>query len=284
MNPEIPNQLRNKFVGLDIYLARHCNLRCRGCTRFANIAKPQFYDYDQYVLDIHKIKDLGIIPEHVTISGGEPLLHPRAIDFLELARELFPTIEIGISSNGILFTKQSDEWYKKISDLNVSFTYTKYPTTAVDYDKIHELGKKYNIPIVNINELSFFTKDTNPLGTRDELDTHYLRKPKENDAIPLPEVKKLCICGGDCPAIFNGKLFQCGIACNVNALNEKYHTDFKVTEDCYLEVSKITSKEELYKFLLKPTSFCRYCYNNANHKFKWERGVVDKDDWLKYYE
>ena len=191
---------------------------------------------------------------------------------------------MGISSNGILFTKQTDDWYRRLASLGASFTYTKYPTTAVDYDKIHELGEKYGIDIININSLSFFTKNTDPLGTRNELDTHHLRKPKENETVALPEIKKLCICGGDCPAIFNGKLFQCGIACNVNALNEKYHTDFKVTEDCYLEVSKITSKEELYKFLLKPTSFCRYCYNNENHKFKWERGVVDKDDWLKYYE
>lgn len=71
MNYDVMKYIGYDHIGLDFYTAKHCNLKCRGCIRFANIAKPQFYDYDQYVLDVNKIKDLGIIPEYITISGCE---------------------------------------------------------------------------------------------------------------------------------------------------------------------------------------------------------------------
>lgn len=283
MNYDVMKFIAYGGVGLDIYTSKHCNLKCRGCIRFANIAKPQFYDFDQFKIDIVKIKELNFQPQHITMSGGEPLTNPKTIDFVELTRKYFPDIHLGISTNGLLFTRQSDEWYKRCAACNVELTYTKYPTDLIDYDKIHEIGDKYGILIQNINSLSFFTKDTVPQGTRDELDTHHLREPTDLDPV-FSKIKKLCICGGDCPAIFNGKVYQCGVVCNVNALNEKYGTNFKVTEDCYVELSKLKNVRELYDFLLKPTSFCRYCYNDENHKFKWERGVVNKDDWLKYYE
>ena len=33
----------NGGVGFEVLLTSHCNLKCRGCMRYSNIAKQEFY-------------------------------------------------------------------------------------------------------------------------------------------------------------------------------------------------------------------------------------------------
>lgn len=268
-------------VGFEVFLTSHCNLKCRGCMRYCNIAKPEYYPFEKLKQDFLNFKRIKHDNMYFCLTGGEPLLHPNFLEIAEWLNQQFPTCYVVTCTNGMLFTKQTDEWYRRLASLGASFTYTKYPTDAVDYDRIHELGEKYGIDIVNINSLSFFTKNTDPLGTRNELDTHHLRKPKDNESVVLPEVKKLCICGGDCPAIFNGKLYTCGRSFNIKYLNKKFNLNYP--EDSYIEVSSITSPEELFTFCRTPGKLCSFCANvdsNNSQKVAWSQDPAELTDYL----
>jgi len=72
------------LTSLQIELTSRCNERCVHCyipheNKLANIEDSLFYDV------LEQCKELGLL--NLTLSGGEPMLHPHFIDYLRKAQE-----------------------------------------------------------------------------------------------------------------------------------------------------------------------------------------------------
>ena len=89
MNKEILDQLKTRQVKLEVLLAAHCNLKCRYCAGFSCIADKEFYEFDQIVNDLRTLKKNKLNITCLSLSGGEPLLHPRIIEICRTIRLLF---------------------------------------------------------------------------------------------------------------------------------------------------------------------------------------------------
>ena len=94
----------NKLNALYCFITRGCNLRCRHCYTGArqNAAgtRPPALDAGLFRDVVRRAKQLGV--SCVKLSGGEPLLHPRIGEILEIAgRE---RIDVVLSTNGVLCT------------------------------------------------------------------------------------------------------------------------------------------------------------------------------------
>jgi MoaA/NifB/PqqE/SkfB family radical SAM enzyme len=77
---------------------RRCNLACTYCNEFDDFSKP--VPTDQMLRRVDKLGELGT--SVVTISGGEPLLHP---DLDDIIRRMRPNgIVSGLITNGYLLT------------------------------------------------------------------------------------------------------------------------------------------------------------------------------------
>jgi MoaA/NifB/PqqE/SkfB family radical SAM enzyme len=77
---------------------RRCNLACTYCNEFDNFSKP--VPTGQMLRRVNKLGDLGT--SVITISGGEPLLHP---DLDEIIRQMVRRrIVSGLITNGYLLT------------------------------------------------------------------------------------------------------------------------------------------------------------------------------------
>src|SRR3974377_2409503 len=61
---------------------RRCNLDCTYCNEFDDTSKPVPLDVLKNRLDI--LADIGT--SVITISGGEPLMHPALVDFIRHIR------------------------------------------------------------------------------------------------------------------------------------------------------------------------------------------------------
>src|ERR1700729_421511 len=61
---------------------RRCNLSCTYCNEYDDFSKP--VPVDVMVSRINKLADLGT--SIVTLSGGEPLLHPDLAEFIGAMR------------------------------------------------------------------------------------------------------------------------------------------------------------------------------------------------------
>jgi len=87
-----------------IKLTDECNLSCKYCYAQSGILNRKFLELDQ----LKKIvKDLNEIANNIdyTLSGGEPLLYPHAIELMEYIN--FMGNKIFLLTNGMLITKEN---------------------------------------------------------------------------------------------------------------------------------------------------------------------------------
>jgi len=75
---------------LVVHLTDHCNLNCKGCTHFSNIAKPAFADVEQFECEFKQLATIFSEITEIYLLGGEPLLHPRLTEFLRSRAQPFP--------------------------------------------------------------------------------------------------------------------------------------------------------------------------------------------------
>lgn len=79
---------------------RRCNLSCTYCNEYDDFSKP--VPKDVLVGRIHRLGDLGL--SILTLSGGEPLLHPELDDIIHATRRR--GILAGMITNGYLLTAE----------------------------------------------------------------------------------------------------------------------------------------------------------------------------------
>lgn len=89
-----------KRIGIPI--VEHCNLNCKGCLHFCNLNQEEFYyDCNEFECDVMRISELFDDIEVLRLYGGEPLLHPKIIKLLEIARRYLKKAKIEILTNGL---------------------------------------------------------------------------------------------------------------------------------------------------------------------------------------
>ena len=94
----------NKLNALYCFITRGCNLRCRHCYTGArhrvDERHPHSIDAGLFRDVVGRAKQLGV--SYVKLSGGEPLMHPRIGEILEIAGR--DRIGVVLSTNGVLCT------------------------------------------------------------------------------------------------------------------------------------------------------------------------------------
>ena len=81
------------------HLISACNYTCRFC--FARNLGEDPVSFDDGVGIIQKLVDLGM--DKINFAGGEPLLHPRLLDYCRVAKDLGMTVSI--TTNGSLLNE-----------------------------------------------------------------------------------------------------------------------------------------------------------------------------------
>ncbi|MEE9418755.1 MAG: radical SAM protein [Desulfatiglandaceae bacterium] len=113
MNKE---QRTNSLNQIYFYLTEGCNLKCRHCwiaPKYQSSDKSfPSLDPDLFRSIIRQAKPLGLLG--VKLTGGEPLLHPRVRDLLEVVRS--EELRLTVETNGILCTPELAEKMKATSE------------------------------------------------------------------------------------------------------------------------------------------------------------------------
>jgi SynChlorMet cassette radical SAM/SPASM protein ScmF len=106
-----------------VYMTGGCNLACQHCwiapAFQLNGGSGGHLDYDLFALAVDEGLPLGL--RHVKLTGGEPLLHPDFVKFVDLLKE--KELGLTIETNGILMTRSLAHYLKEKSTLNhISFS------------------------------------------------------------------------------------------------------------------------------------------------------------------
>jgi len=107
-----------------------CNLRCPTCLYLLN--DPEMFEQADYMpIDLYK-SILLKYQDHIrriTLTGGEPLLHPEIGEFIDFAKSL--KISVGLPTNGILIKN-------KLSILKKVSGHIQISLDAYDYESFHK--------------------------------------------------------------------------------------------------------------------------------------------------
>lgn len=189
---------RRKIISesVEYNVVEHCNLACYNCDHASPLLAERFASLDSFERDAGALA--GVLhARQLRIVGGEPLLHPRLLDFLRAARGRGIADELVVLTNGTLLHKMPPEFYALIDRLWVSV----YPGVkhAIDWSECSRLCMDHDV-ILDIRHRPEFM--------------HTLTNVKIEDAETIGAVFQDCGMVGErgCPAIYDGRFYPCCVA------------------------------------------------------------------------
>ena len=215
-----------KKVILEIHLANHCNLNCKGCSHYSPISDSKFLSLGEMENILKKIEKYQEWFSQFRLLGGEPLLNPSIISLIKTARKYINKIPIELVTNGSLLLNDkicSENFWKSVSENNIKINVTLYPNN-VDINLIEEKCKKYNVSFkiyANRNVDNGFKK--------------FLLDPQRKG-----NIFNFFFCEeSPCFQIINDRIFTCPENAYVEVLNKRFKTNFKISKRDYLKLDKL---------------------------------------------
>jgi hypothetical protein len=252
-------------LGFEVSVCDHCNLNCVSCEHFSPIADETFLDIERYEKDCKRLSELfGGEIGWLHLMGGEPLLHPRLVEILEISRKYFRTGSIELVSNGILLLHMSDLFWDACRKNDITVAVTQYPIT-LDHKAIKrkaaETGIKFRYYFIGHKTMH-----------KKPLDIHGKQHIGEN--------LSLCHKFNTCVQLVDGKLYTCIEMAYIKYFNKYYNQNLVVDENDSIDIYKAETKNEILEKLAKPVSFCKYCdIKNTDFGIEWRVSKKEITEW-----
>ncbi|MBI1806831.1 MAG: radical SAM protein [Ignavibacteria bacterium] len=107
-------------IEAQLIVTRRCNLSCGYCFEYDNTSAPvPFEDLCRWIDSLHRLKVV-----HITLLGGEPLMHPQVADIVAYGRK---HSTVSITTNGFLLSEKVIEHLNeaKLSHMQISIDTSK---------------------------------------------------------------------------------------------------------------------------------------------------------------
>jgi hypothetical protein len=199
---------------LELHLADHCNLNCKGCSHFSPIAEKRFADLNEHERDMKQLQKLFSTIHKIVLMGGEPLLNPQIDSFLFVTRSCFPKANILIYTNGILLPQMSETFWNACRACSVGIDVSLYPPLKQKESALIQLVEDNGLKVY-VHSVTFF----------------YAFYNRNGDTDSSAAFKK---CRNRFPMLKEGKIYICPEPATINYFNEKY--DLKVPRTGFADI------------------------------------------------
>ncbi|MDR2409157.1 MAG: radical SAM protein [Bacteroidales bacterium] len=256
---------RNKLQ-FEVHLTEHCNLNCKGCCHFSPIAETEFLNCTVFEQDCRRLYDLTRCHvDKIHLMGGEPLLHPKLTEIMDIASKYFDTGIIEIVTNGILLLKQSKKFWECCRKNKVTIIITNYPINRDD-NTIKQMAEKYHV------HLEYWGGD---IKTFDCIPLDLSGSQDCEKSFKSCRTKNLCI------QLKDGKLYTCHTAAYITHFNRYFRTNIQLDKNDYVDIYKAKNLHEILNFLSKPIPLCNYCNTtNPISGLKWDTSNKQITEWI----
>ncbi len=180
---------RVRTRALEIHLTDHCNLRCKGCCTLSPFLPERHVDPERLRADL-ALARRGLLPEFLTLTGGEPLLHPRIVDCLRVAKAAGLASTVSVTTNGVLLPRMPDEFWIELDRLTLSV----YPGIRLAADLIRSKCEEHGVEL--------------RIKRQDEFEDLTLDEPRADDALTW-EVYSRCWMKRRCHLLRDGVFYTC---------------------------------------------------------------------------
>jgi organic radical activating enzyme len=251
----------------EINLADQCNLNCQMCDHFSNISPVVFVDVDVFDRDFRRMSELcGSGIAGIELLGGEPLLHPRIAELMEMARNYFTeTGAINIWTNGLLLKSMNSDFWKSCGENAIQVHLTKYPVD-IDVDGCRAVAARHGVLITvefdDCEKMSYKPK-LDPSGSQPVYSHAY------------------CAALNNCRVLKNGRMFNCPSSAYIDIFNDYFGWNFRHAESDSVDIYRITTYEELAEFTTRRSAFCSYCVLEGRGELSdWRRSSRTIEEYL----
>lgn len=252
----------NQLQHLQFHVADKCNLNCRRCQHFSNIASDiAFPKFENVERDFFRLKELFNDINRIAILGGEPLLNPQLPQYCRMARQSFPYAKIDIITNGLLVRNMSRELITTVLENDILINISYYPVIELIKDDIINFLRINKMRHIIGPKINTFSK---------KMTLHPLQNPLDQ----FKKCRDRC-----CTTLRDGKLYPCYLPATVSIFNKQFETDIVATESCIDIYDPNLTGYKILDKLSYGFDICRYCTNEKI--FPWEQtNEVLLDDWI----
>ncbi len=243
----------------------HCNLNCKGCGSFANIAEPGFVTCEEFEKDILAMRKKIRNMTGFTFYGGEALLNPDLDKLIVIFKKIYPNVHVDIFSNGLSIPNISDELKKVIQEYGIRFAITQYPPTIKMLPRIVDFLENNSIDYLLEPPVERFMRC-------------FTRKAQDIDSI-----YDRCLIINDCKLLRKGRLYPCPLICYLYEKKNYLQVTLEdaENENCSFDLYNTTDNDwDMLLRLKKPFSMCRFCLLD-HYVLPWSTGKADKGDWIE---
>ncbi len=246
---------------LEIHLVDHCNLNCKGCGHFSSLSPPSFLSLNEFKDDLTELKKHFEGIGQLRLMGGEPLLHPNCIDFFQIARSIYKDSRISLVTNGILLPKFDKTFFDKLKEQSIEVQITFY-------SDLHQ-------------KITIYTEilERNGINFQIEGKTDFKKHLKLEDLHLGIEAINKCRINSYCPALKNGKIYQCSGLANFEIFKNQYNLKSLPEAIGYNIYGDNVDSNSILDFINKPDPLCSHCYYGAE-SFPWEVSKQNISEWL----
>lgn len=253
----------NQLQHLQFHVIDNCNLNCRRCQHFSNIAnKDSFADFNSVERDFIRIKELVDDIGTIAVLGGEPLLNKELPQYIKMIRGLFPNSTLEVITNGLLVKQMDNELIETIKTNNVLINISYYPVLENTIEKIVKFLSENGIRFYIGPHIDSFSKRLVEDKNYDDLTTRF------------ETCRDAC-----CTTLRNHKIYPCYLPATSFIINEKMGTHI-CNDDCGIDIYSAESTGiDIVERLKRPFEACAYC--GRVETYDWEQTKhVSREDWL----
>lgn len=256
------------IYNIDYHIIDRCNLNCQACNHFCPLipATDECKSIEQITADLMLLSKLKNEFISLSILGGEPTLHPELSKILRIARQIFPSNEIHLITNGTKYNK-FNQWKDAIIENNIEVYISVYPYCS-DYKDRLKVIERTLLPEIQVNYDH----------TSTECGFGYGFLTNKEGTVSHDELIK-CNRPFRCAQLKNGKLYLCNIAAQFDRLKVYFgdNITFDLDGNEYLDLNGNVTAEDLYNFVYnRIPNICLHCIDVKNDKH-CEWGVSNKD-------
>lgn len=250
---------------LDVHITDHCNMRCKGCSHFSNIAPAYFTDVGEFARDLRRMSELFVVKE-IFLLGGEPLLHARVDEFVRIAHECFPKAHTYLFTNSLLVTKMPEAVWQALADTGIVLYCDRYPV---------------GLPIADIEALAASHAVT--LKWTEDRDRFFTIPIDIEGRLNAEESFAACSGVDNCVNLRHGRLYPCARIAYIDIFREKYGIEGleATVADSISIFGDDVEAWSVMDFLLAPVPWCRHCDQANLTWYPWERGGRSMEQWTE---
>jgi hypothetical protein len=244
---------------LELNLTDECNMNCRGCDHFSPIAEPWYADPDRHEEDMRQLRNHFAMIWKIVLRGGNPLLHPDLERFLQSTREIWPTADIRLVTNGDQLTKMPRSFWESCRSNIVLIDYIVFPPMMDRYKSICDYAAAKGVAVrphkfTWLRTARNFNGDSDP----DEAFRHCRSRPSP-------------------PFLRDGKVYICALSALAHYLNANFGTNIPTAGfvDIY---APETDGHRILDMLGVPVETCRFCACEFS-RCEWGDSQGDKAEW-----